>query len=466
MNINLAKSEIIHFVGIGGIGMSGLALIMIGLGFEVQGSDKSLNKNVERLKKRRIKFFLGHSSSNIKKATILVISSAIKKNNIEVREAKKRNLPIYKRGDVLAHITSLKKNIVVSGSHGKTTTTSLIASIFAKAKLDPTIINGGVINSLENSAKLGKSDWSILESDESDGSFIKVPSTYAVVTNVDREHMDYYKSLDDLKRHFIKFMHKVPSFGKTFICIDDKNSREIWKKSKIKNILTYGFSKDSNFKIKNCSFLKNKSIFDIEMRLPNKKKTILKKIVIPLIGSHNVKNATAAIAVSYFIGISLKILKNSLKNFKGVERRFNKIFSYNGADIYDDYAHHPTEIREVINGVNNSYKEKKIICVFQPHRISRLNDLKKEFSASFKKVDSVILCPIYKAGENLKLNLNYNEFAKQIIKQSKVRVFFVNNQNQLAKFLKNFLNQENIVIGMGAGSISNWIKELPSLMRK
>ena len=466
MNINLAKSEIIHFVGIGGIGMSGLALIMIGLGFEVQGSDKSLNKNVERLKKRRIKFFLGHSSSNIKKATILVISSAIKKNNIEVREAKKRNLPIYKRGDVLAHITSLKKNIVVSGSHGKTTTTSLIASIFAKAKLDPTIINGGVINSLENSAKLGKSEWSILESDESDGSFIKVPSTYAVVTNVDREHMDYYKSLDDLKRHFIKFMHKVPSFGKTFICIDDKNSREIWKKSKIKNILTYGFSKDSNFKIRNCSFLKNKSIFDIEMRLPNKKKTILKKIVIPLIGSHNVKNATAAIAVSYFIGISLKILKNSLKNFKGVERRFNKIFSYNGADIYDDYAHHPTEIREVINGVNNSYKEKKIICVFQPHRISRLNDLKKEFSASFKKVDSVILCPIYKAGENLKLNFNYNEFAKQIIKQSKVRVFFVNSQNQLAKFLKNFLNQENIVIGMGAGSISNWIKELPRLMRK
>ena len=466
MNINLAKSEIIHFVGIGGIGMSGLALIMIGLGFEVQGSDKSLNKNVERLKKRRIKFFLGHSSSNIKKATILVISSAIKQNNIEVREAKKRNLPIYKRGDVLAHITSLKKNIVVSGSHGKTTTTSLIASIFAKAKLDPTIINGGVINSLENSAKLGKSDWSILESDESDGSFIKVPSTYAVVTNVDREHMDYYKSLDDLKRHFIKFMHKVPSFGKTFICIDDKNSREIWKKSKIKNILTYGFSKDSNFKIKNCSFLKNKSIFDIEMRLPNKKKTILKKIVIPLIGSHNVKNATAAIAVSYFIGISLKILKNSLKNFKGVERRFNKIFSYNGADIYDDYAHHPTEIKEVINGVNNSYKEKKIICVFQPHRISRLNDLKNEFSSSFKKSDSVILCPIYKAGENLKLNLNYNEFAKQIIKQSKVRVFFVNSQNQLAKFLKNFLNQENIVIGMGAGSISNWIKELPRLIRK
>ena len=466
MNINLAKSEIIHFVGIGGIGMSGLALIMTGLGFKVQGSDKSLNKNIERLKKNKIKFFLGHASSNIKKATILVISSAIKNNNIEIKEAKKKNLPIYKRGDMLAHITSLKKNIVVSGSHGKTTTTSLIASIFAKAKLDPTIINGGVINSLENSAKLGKSEWSILESDESDGSFVKVPSTYAVVTNIDREHMDYYRSLNDLKRHFIKFMLKVPSFGKTFVCLDDKNIRDICKISKIKNILTYGFTNGSNFKIKNFSFQKNKSVFDVEMRLPNKKKTILKKIQIPLIGSHNVKNATAAIAVSYFIGISPITLKNSLKNFKGVERRFNKIFTYNGAEIYDDYAHHPTEIREVLGGVSNSYKEKKILCIFQPHRISRLNDLKNDFCYSFKKANFVILCPVYKAGENLKLKINYLKFAEQIAQKSKVQVFFVNNQIELAKFLKQFLNNENIVIGMGAGSISNWIKELPILMKK
>ena len=466
MNINLAKSEIIHFVGIGGIGMSGLALIMTGLGFKVQGSDKSLNKNIERLKKHRIKFFQGHASSNIKKATILVISSAIKNNNIEIKEAKKKNLPVYKRGDMLAHITSLKKNIVVSGSHGKTTTTSLIASIFSKAKLDPTIINGGVINSLDNSAKLGKSEWSVLESDESDGSFIKVPSTYAVVTNIDREHMDYYKSLSDLKRHFIKFMLKVPSFGKTFICIDDKNTRDICKSSKIKNILTYGYSNQSNFKIKNCSFQKNKSFFDVEMRLPNKNKIVLKKFELPLIGSHNVKNATAAIAVSYFIGISPIILKNSLKKFKGVERRFNKIFTYNGADIYDDYAHHPTEIREVLNGVSNSYKEKKILCIFQPHRVSRINDLKDEFCYSFKNASYVILCPIYKAGENLKLNLDYYKFAEQISKKSKVQVFFINNKYELAKFLKKFLNKKNMAIGMGAGSISSWIKELPSLMKK
>ncbi len=466
MKINLAKSEIIHFIGIGGIGMSGLALVMMGLGFKIQGSDKSFNKNIERLKKNRVNFFLGHASSNIKNATILVVSSAIKSNNIELKEAKKKGLPIYKRGDMLAHITSLKKNIVVSGSHGKTTTTSLIASIFAKAKLDPTIINGGVINSLENSAKLGKSDWSILESDESDGSFVKVPSTYAVVTNIDREHMDYYKSLDDLKKHFIKFMLKVPSFGKTFICIDDKNNRDVCRISKIKNILTYGFNKNANFKIKNCYFNKNKSFFDVEMNLPNKKKNILKKFEIPLIGYHNVKNATAAIAVSYFIGISVNVLKKSLKNYKGVERRFNKIFNYNGADIYDDYAHHPTEIKEVINSVRNSYKEKKITCIFQPHRVSRLNDLKNEFSASFKNANFVILCPVYKAGENIKLNLDYFKFANKIAQKSKVQVFFINNQYDLAKFLKKFLNIQNLVIGMGAGSISTWIKELPKLMKK
>ncbi len=466
MNINLAKSEIIHFVGIGGIGMSGLALIMLGLGFKIQGSDKFINKNIERLKKNNVKFFLGHSSSNINKATILVISSAIKKNNIELKQARKKKLPIYKRGDMLAHITSLKKNIVVSGSHGKTTTTSLIASIFAKARLDPTIINGGVIKSLENSARLGKSEWSILESDESDGSFIKVPSTYAVVTNIDREHMDYYKSLDDLKKHFIKFMLKVPSFGKTFVCIDDKNTRDICKTSKIKNIITYGLDKNSNFKIKNVSFQKNKSFFDIEMNLPNKNKSILRKLEIPLIGSHNVKNATAAIAVSHFIGISSNILRNSLKNFKGVERRFNKVFSFKGVDIYDDYAHHPTEIKEVIKGVKNGFKEKKIICIFQPHRVSRLNDLKKDFSSAFKKAQSVILCPIYKAGENLSIKLDYYKFANLIAKKSNVDVFIVNNQCEIAKFLKNYLKPENIVIGMGAGSISNWIKQLPKLMKK
>ena len=222
MKIELAKKEIIHFIGIGGIGMSGLSLIMKGKGFKVQGSDISLNKNIERLRKEKIKIFISQKKQNLRNATIVVISSAIKKNNPELVEARRKNLPIIKRGKMLAHIVSLMKNIVVVGSHGKTTTTSLIATIFQKTKLDPTIINGGVINSLKNSAKLGKSDWSILEADESDGSFIHIPPTYSIITNIDREHMDFYKSMNDLKNYFTQFVEKVPSFGKSFICIDDK----------------------------------------------------------------------------------------------------------------------------------------------------------------------------------------------------------------------------------------------------
>ena len=464
MKIELAKNENIHFVGIGGIGMSGLALIMKGMGFKIQGSDISNNKNIERLKKNRIKILIGHSKKNITKATILVISSAIKKNNSEVLQAKIKNLPIYKRGDMLAHITSLTQNIVVAGSHGKTTTTSLISGIFAKAKLDPTIINGGVINSLQSSARLGKSKWCVLESDESDGSFIKVPPTYSIVTNVDREHMDYYKSMDKLKNHFLEFINKVPSFGKSFICIDDKVNNELIRKIKTKNFYTYGINKNSNFRIKNIRQHKELSIFDIEILLPAKQKTILKDLNIPLLGLHNIRNATAAVAVGFTIGISKKIIKESLRKFQGVQRRFNKIFSYRGVNFFDDYAHHPTEIKELIEGVDKVYKKEKIFCVFQPHRISRLKDLRNEFSLSFKKAEGVILCPIYKAGERIKLGFNYLNFAKEISKKSDVKVYLVKDQYQLSKFVKQHIYGNKVVIGMGAGSISSWMKELPKLL--
>ena len=272
MKIELAKTEIIHFVGIGGIGMSGLSLIMKGKGFKVQGSDLSLNKNVERLKKEKIKVFIGQKKQNLKNATIVVISSAIKKNNPEIIEAKKKNLPIITRGKMLAHIVSLMKNIVVVGSHGKTTTTSLVASIFQKTNLDPTIINGGVINSIKSTAKLGKSDWSILEADESDGSFLHIPPTYSIITNIDREHMDFYKSMDDLKKYFIKFLEKVPSFGKSFICIDDKINNGLIKKLKNSNFHTYGTNLKSNFLIKNITQNIRFSEFDLQVNVPNKKK--------------------------------------------------------------------------------------------------------------------------------------------------------------------------------------------------
>ena len=464
MKIELAKKEVIHFIGIGGIGMSGLSLIMKRKGFKVQGSDLSLNKNIERLKKEKIKVFLGHKKKNIKNSTIIVISSAIKKNNSELIEAKRKNLPIITRGQMLAHIVSLTKNIVIVGSHGKTTTTSLVASIFQKTKLDPTIINGGVINSIESTAKLGKSDWSILEADESDGSFIHIPPTYSIITNIDREHMDFYNSMQDLKKYFIRFIEKVPSFGKSFICIDDKINNDLVKVLKTKNFYTYGINSKSNFLIKNIKQNIKFSEFDLEVNLPNKKKLFIKKIRIPLLGIHNIRNSVGAAAVALTVGISTSEIKKGLLSFKGVQRRFNKIFSYNNIDFYDDYAHHPTEIKFVLDGVEKVYKKYEKVCIFQPHRVSRLKDLRKEFSFAFKKANTVILCPVYTAGEKIKLGFNYLNFAKDIIKNSKVKLFIVNDNYQLAKFLKSNMYGNKIVIGMGAGTISNWIRKLPDLM--
>ena len=344
---------------------------------------------------------------------------------------------------MLAHIVSLMKNIVVVGSHGKTTTTSLIASIFQKTKLDPTVINGGVINSIKSTAKLGKSDWSILEADESDGSFVHIPPTYSIITNIDREHMDFYKSIEELKSYFVQFIEKVPSFGKSFICLDDEINHDLVKKLKNKNFYTYGTNLKSNFLIKNIKQSKSLSEFDLQVKVPNKKKIVIKKIRIPLFGTHNIRNAVAAVAVAITIGISVYDIKRGLLNFKGVQRRFNKIFSYNNIDFYDDYAHHPTEIKVVLDGVKKVFVGYEKVCIFQPHRITRLKDLRKQFSFAFKDSDIVILCPIYTAGEKIKLGFDYLNFAKEIIKNSKVKLFVINNNNELARFLKKHVWKKN-----------------------
>ena len=465
MKIKLAKSELIHFVGIGGIGMSGLAIIMKELGFKVQGSDISNNRNIDRVKQKDIKIYIGHKKQNINKSTILVISSAIKKNNSEVFFAKKRKIPIYKRGEMLANVVSLMKNVVVAGSHGKTTTTSLISNIFSHAKIDPTVINGGVLNSFSGSARLGKSEWCILESDESDGSFTKIPPTYSIVTNIDKEHLDYYKSLEVLKKNFVNFIEKTPSFGKVFICLDDKINKQVIKKIRNLNYNTYGTDKLSNFKILNISQNENYSKFDVKINLPGSKQKLIKNIKIPLMGLHNIRNSTAAAAVAFSIGIPTKIIKRGLEKFSGVQRRFTKIFSFQNIPFFDDYAHHPTEITEVLDGVREVYKNKEIVCIFQPHRISRLKNLHDEFSKSFKKADTVILCPIFKAGENIKLPFTYDYFAKKIIKKSKVRLIMIKDNLDLVNYVKQNIYGNKIVIGMGAGSISNWIRDLPNYIK-
>ena len=460
MKIKLAKTEIIHFIGIGGIGMSGLAIIMKNMGFKVQGSDISLNKNIERLKKNQIKVSIGHKKNNILNSTIIVYSSAIKMSNPEILEAKRKKLPIYKRGKMLGEIVSLMKNIVVAGSHGKTTTTSLISSIFLSASIDCTTINGGVLNSFKDTVKLGKSEWCILESDESDGSFLEIPITYSIVTNIDKEHLDHYKSFKNLKENFINFIEKTPSFGKCFICTDDKINREILKKIKNNNYLTYGISENSNFKITNIFQNKNVSEFDLQINLPGKINEKIKKIQIPMIGEHNIKNATAAIAVAYSIGISIRLIKKGLKNFEGVQRRFNHIFEYRNTQFIDDYAHHPTEISAVLDGVKQVYTKEEIVCIFQPHRVSRLNLLRYEFSKCFNKADTLLLCPIFKAGETINLNFKYEKFAAEIIKRSNVKLILINDQIQLSRFIKQNIFGKKIVVGMGAGSISNWIRDL------
>ena len=459
MKINLGKTELIHFVGIGGIGMSGLALIMNSLGFKIQGSDISDSKNLSNLRNRKIPIFLGHKRNNIKNCTALVISSAIEKTNPEYKQAKKLNLPIYKRGELLGNIVSLMKNIVVTGSHGKTTTTSILSNILNFAKLDPTIINGGVLNSIKSSAKLGKSNWSLIESDESDGSFLQIPFNYSIVTNIDNEHMDYYKNIQNLKNKFIEFINKTPSLGKTFLCTDDKNIKNIVPKLRNKNFYTYGLNNNSNFLITNIIQKKNFSKFDIKIRIPGKHKH-LKNLQIPLLGIHNIKNATSALAVAFSIGVPDNLIKIGLKNFKGVQRRFNYLFHKNQIPFFDDYAHHPTEIESLLDGVKKVYHKEEIFCIFQPHRISRLKNLKIEFSKCFKKANTVLLCPIYKAGENLKLGFSYKSYAKLIAKNSKVNLIILKGETDLKKIIKNLTFGNKIFIAMGAGSISSWVRNL------
>ena len=457
MKINIASEEVIHFIGIGGIGMSGLAQIMNNMGFVIQGSDLNKNKSTDRLEKLGIKLYFGHNQRNIKKATMVVMSSAIKNNNKELLLAKQKNLPIFSRGEMLANVVSLKKNIIVTGSHGKTTTTSLVANILVEAGLDPTVINGGVINSLKNNAQLGKGEWAVIESDESDGSFLKLPITYSIVTNVDKEHLNYYGSFEKLKKSFAIFIEKTPSIGKSIICIDNKNLKSILKQCKNKKILTYGFNSDANYQIVSVKREKIYSTFDLKIKFKRQK---IKNIKVNVIGDHNISNAAASIVVALNLGIQVSKIKKALKKFMGIQRRFTKVFSIGKRDFYDDYAHHPTEIAAVISGARQVNKNRKIICIFQPHRYSRVASLKNEFAQSFKLSDAVVLCPVYSAGEKQSYKFDQKKFSQQIAKKSKTQVININNQKELKNYIKKNLISDEMVICMGAGSISNWIKEI------
>ena len=458
MEININKNDVVHFVGIGGIGMSGIALIMKSLGYTVQGSDLSKSKNTERLKKNKIKIFYNHSYLNVKKAKILVISSAISYKNPELLFAKKKKILIIRRADMLAHLLSLKKNIIISGSHGKTTITSLVSTVLNNSKFNPTIVNGGILNSINTNAKVGKDDWAVVEADESDGSFLKFKKLYSITSNIDYEHMDYYKSIKNLNHQFEKFINNTTLLGKAIVCSDDIKLKKIAEKNLNKNILTYGFNKKADFRILNAQNTNMGMKFDLKF-LQKKKKIILKNFYINLIGTHNVLNATASIALALSIGIKQNIIKKSLKNFKGVQRRMTQLMNFNNKLFYDDYAHHPTEITAVLKACRENFKKRKIISIFQPHRYSRLKSLYNKFTNSFCNADVVLLCPIYSAGEK-KNNINQLKLGKDIIKYSNTSVILVNNEIEIERFLKDNLVNNEIVIGMGAGSISTWMKKI------
>jgi UDP-N-acetylmuramate--alanine ligase len=457
VKINIASGEVIHFIGVGGIGMSGLAQIMNNMGFVIQGSDLNQNKNTDRLAKLGVKLYFGHNQKNLKKATMVVISSAIKNNNKELLWAKHKNLPIFSRGEMLANVVALKKNIIVTGSHGKTTTTSLVANILVEAGLDPTVINGGVINSLKNNAQLGKGEWAVIESDESDGSFLKLPITYSIVTNVDKEHLNFYGSFEKLKKSFALFIEKTPSIGKSIVCIDNKNLKSILKQCQNKKILTYGFSNEANYQITNVKREKVYSTFDLKIEFKRQK---IKNIKVNVIGDHNISNATASIVVALNLGIQVSKIKKALKKFMGIQRRFTKVFSIEKRDFYDDYAHHPTEIAAVISGARQVNKNRKIICIFQPHRYSRVISLKNEFAQCFKLSDAVVLCPVYSAGEKQSYKFDQKKFSQLISKKSKTQVINISNQKELKNYFNKNLISDEMVICMGAGSISNWINEI------
>tara|TARA_B100000029_G_scaffold36094_1_gene33993 strand:+ start:237 stop:1622 length:1386 start_codon:yes stop_codon:yes gene_type:complete len=451
----------IHFVGIGGIGMSGIAELMFELGYTVQGSDISMNANIRRLKKRGIKIYNSHHKNNIRNMSAIVFSTAIKKNNPELLECKRLYIPLITRADMLAELMKLKKSIAIAGSHGKTTTTSLVGSIFDNAKYDPTIVNGGIINSYSKNNRYGRSNWMIVEADESDGSFLKLPHEINIITNIDIEHLDFYKSKKNLLLAFEKFVTNLPFYGYSIICTEDINSRQIYKKIKTRKMISYSKSKNSDVKIIKINKDKKGNNFSLFI-----KKGVIKGIQgkynfeTNLLGDHNIYNATAAIIASLLVEIPIQNIKNSLKVFQGVKRRFSFIGKIKKASIYDDYAHHPSEIKASYN-IAKQISDKKIVIIFQPHRYSRTEILQNEFIKILKKIDVLYILDIYSAGEKSISNINSKNLVKKIKIKNK-NTFYVQNSKNLKCLLKKYFNEENTIVFMGAGSITNLAHELVS----
>ena len=420
----------IHFVGISGIGMSGIAELMIDQGYSVQGSDKIINENTKRLKKKGIKFFLGHHKKNINQADAVVFSSAIKINNPEIKTAIRKKIPLLSRADMLAELMKSKKSIAVAGSHGKTTTTSLIGNILRQASLDPTIVNGGIINSLSKNNRYGKGEWMVVEADESDGSFLKLPHQISVITNLDIEHLDFYKNEENLKKSFENFINMLPFYGTSIVCLDDKNLKYLIKKNKTRNIITYSIkNKKADVLINNIN--QTTSLTSFKLKIVNNKIKHSNEFVFTIntVGYHNILNGTASIIVSKLLGINNLVINKALKNYIGVKRRFTFLGVKNKALIYDDYAHHPTEIKATLQAAKSLKNE--IVVIFQPHRYSRTKVLINEFVDSLSKIKYLILLNTYSAGEKKIEGSTSKDIYLKILKKNK-KVIYLKNLKYLS----------------------------------
>jgi len=453
---------IIHFVGIGGIGMSGIAEVMHNLGYRVQGSDQAENANVLRLRGHGISVFKGHAAANVTDAQVIVISSAVKDDNPEVRAARERLIPVVRRAEMLAELMRLKWCVAVGGTHGKTTTTSLLAALFDAAGQDPTVINGGIINAYGTNARLGEGDWMVVEADESDGTFVRLPATIAVVTNMDPEHLDFYGDFDTERKAFETFVENIPFYGAAILCIDHPEVQSMVGRISDRRIVTYGMSPQADVRAVNVSFsagggnfdvaLTDRSTGDVEM---------IDGLRLPMPGAHNVQNALVVVAVAREMGVDAEVVRKALGGFEGVKRRFTRTGEANGVTVIDDYAHHPVEITAVLEAARTAY-EGRVIAIVQPHRYSRLRDLFAEFCNCFNDADVVIVAPVYAAGEQPLDGYDRDTLAEGIRSHGHRRVLTIDDALELAPLVAAEAQANDLVVCLGAGNITTWAQDLPT----
>ncbi|MGA8387460.1 MAG: UDP-N-acetylmuramate--L-alanine ligase [Pseudolabrys sp.] len=455
----------VHFVGIGGIGMSGIAEVLANLGYSVTGSDVADGANVKRLRDKGVKVAIGHKAENIDGADVVVVSSAIKRDNPELVAARAKRLPVVRRAEMLAELMRLKSCVAVAGTHGKTTTTSLVASLLDAGGLDPTVINGGIINAYGTNARLGAGDWMVVEADESDGTFLKLPTDIAVVTNIDPEHLDHFRTFEAVQDAFRAFVENVPFYGFAVMCTDHPVVQTLVGKLEDCRILTYGENPQADVRLADLDHLNGESRFSVYFR-DREGKTAHKidKLSLPMPGRHNALNATAAIAVAHALGVKADIIRKALAGFGGVKRRFTRVGEWNGAVIIDDYAHHPVEIAAVLRAARESAKG-QVIAVMQPHRYTRLHDLFEQFCTCFNDADLVILTPVYPAGEQPIAGADRDALVTGLRARGHKQAMPLDGPEKLAPLIKSLAKPSDYVICLGAGSITQWAYALPAELK-